>query len=259
MSTSGTTATTNAGSARDGRSEGSGDNKNSNTDMADLTIMQLADSFFPTGMYTMSNGLEALYYSGRKLKPDQFSGLVRIFIECQMGPADTAALGNAYRCAAGSDLDGLIIVDRVLHSMKLVQEIRNASARSGTQMLRCVNSFVASNKLINDYAAAIKAGRAYGPYPVALAAACNAMSVPARKAGLAMLYSFTVGMVGAALRLGMFQHFDGQKIIDELKPVIVRAVDDNLGRSVEEMWQFAPQIDLVQMSHERMVSKMFIT
>jgi urease accessory protein len=85
------------------------------------------------------------------------------------------------------------------------------------------------------------------------------MSVPKRKACLAMLYSFSVGMVGAALRLGMFQHFDGQKIIDELKPVIVKAVDDNLERTVDEMWQFAPQIDLMQISHEKMSSKMFIT
>lgn len=247
MSTSSTTTAT------------SNNNSGSNSDLADLSIMQLADSFFPTGMYTTSNGLEALFYSGRKLKPAEFTDLVRIFIERQMGPADTAALGNAYRFAASSDLESLIKVDRTLHAMKLVQEIRNASARSGTQMLRCVNSFVTSSKMMNDYAAAIKQGRAYGPYPVALAVSCNAMSVPKKKAGLAMLYSFSVGMVGAALRLGMFQHFDGQKIIDELKPVMVKAVNDNIDKTIEEMWQFAPQIDLVQMSHEKMASKMFIT
>jgi urease accessory protein len=32
----------------------------------ELSIMQLSDSFFPTGMYTMSNGLEALFYSDKK-------------------------------------------------------------------------------------------------------------------------------------------------------------------------------------------------
>lgn len=83
MSTSSTTAAT------------SNNNSGSNSDLADLSIMQLADSFFPTGMYTTSNGLEALFYSGRKLKPAEFTDLVRIFIERQMGPADTAALGNA--------------------------------------------------------------------------------------------------------------------------------------------------------------------
>ena len=39
-----------------------------------------------------------------------------------------------------------------------------------------------------------------------------------------MLYGFTVSMVGALLRLGMLQHFDGQRIIHELKPYILDAV-----------------------------------
>ena len=39
-----------------------------------------------------------------------------------------------------------------------------------------------------------------------------------------MLYSFTVNMVGAALRLGIHQHHDGQRIIHELKPDILRIV-----------------------------------
>ena len=31
------------------------------TDTSDLTLMQLSDSFFPSGLYTMSNGLETVF------------------------------------------------------------------------------------------------------------------------------------------------------------------------------------------------------
>lgn len=229
------------------------------TDPSDISILQLSDSFFPTGMYTTSNGLEALFYSGRKLKPSELRDLVKMCIESQIGPADCTALGNAYEFAAKGDVTGVIKIDRILYCMKLVHEIRNASARSGTQMLRCVNFFVTENNVLNEYVESIKKGEAYGPYPVALAVAGNALSIPKRKSGLAMLYSFSVGMVGAALRLGMFQHFDGQKIIHELKPVIENAVTAYLDRPVEGMWQFAPQMDIVQITHEQMHTKMFIT
>jgi urease accessory protein len=74
-----------------------------------------------------------------------------------------------------------------------------------------------------------------------------------------MLYSFSVSIVGAALRLGMLQHFDGQKVIDELKPTIVNVLKTNINRPIEGIWQFAPSIDIIQISHERMNSKMFIT
>jgi urease accessory protein len=229
------------------------------TDLSDISILQLSDSFFPTGMYTTSNGLEALFYSGKKLKPAELRDLIKMCIESQIGPADCTALGNAHELTAKGDVAGIVKIDRMLYCMKLVQEIRNASARSGTQMLRCVNSFITENKVLNEYVDAIKRGEAYGPYAVALAVAGNALGIPKRKMGLAMLYSFSVGMVGAALRLGMFQHFEGQKVIDELKPTIANAVTTYIDRPVEGMWQFAPQMDILQISHERMDSKMFIT
>lgn len=228
-------------------------------DEADLGMMQLADSFFPAGMYTTSSGLESLFYSGRKLKADELHELIRVFVEFQMGPADCTALYGAYDCAAKADLAGLIEVDRTIHSMKLVQEIRNASARSGTQLLRCVNSFVKDSQLLNNYAESIKIGKAFGAYPVALAVASHVFSIPKRKAALMLLYSFSISIVGAALRLGMLQHFEGQQVIHELKPTILKTVETNIGRPLGGIWQFAPQIDIFQMAHERMSSKMFIT
>ena len=32
-----------------------------NTDLSEITLMQLSDSFFPSGLYTMSNGLETIF------------------------------------------------------------------------------------------------------------------------------------------------------------------------------------------------------
>src|ERR687895_2682598 len=190
---------------------------------ADLSMMQLSDSFFPTGMYSMSNGLEAIFYSGKKIKAEELRELVKTYLEYQIGPADCTALGNAYEHAARSNLARLLEVDKAIFSMKLVQEIRDASMRSGTQLVRCIRSF-SDNKILGQYEDAIRGGQAFGPYPVALALGANALSIPKRKAALMMLYSFSVSIVGAALRLGMLQHFDGQKVIDELKPTTVKVI-----------------------------------
>ncbi|HYY40592.1 MAG TPA: urease accessory UreF family protein [Nitrososphaera sp.] len=224
----------------------------------DLSMMQLSDSFFPTGMYSMSNGLEAIFYSGKKMKAEELRELVKTLLEYQIGPADCTVLGNACEYAAKSNLPKLLEVDRAIFSMKLVQEIRDASIRSGTQLVRCIRSF-SDNKILGQYEDAIRGGQAFGPYPVALAVAANTFLIPKRKAALMMLYSFSVSIVGAALRLGMLQHFDGQKVIDQLKPPILKVIKENINRPLEGMWQFAPSIDITQISHERMNSKMFIT
>jgi urease accessory protein len=215
-----------------------------NMNAADLSMLQLSDSFFPTGMYSMSNGLEAIFYSGKKMKTEELRELIATLLQYQIGPADCTALGNAYEHASKFNFPELLEVDRAIFSMKLVQEIRDASIRSGTQLVRCIRSF-SDNRILCQYEDAIRSG--------------NAFLIPKRKAALMMLYSFSVSIVGAALRLGMLQHFDGQKVIDQLKPPILKVIKENINRPLEGMWQFAPSIDIIQISHERMNSKMFIT
>ncbi|MRN60928.1 MAG: urease accessory protein, partial [Nitrosopumilales archaeon] len=190
---------------------------------------------------------------------DQLRDLIKVYLEHQIGPADCSALGNSYEHIQRNDLQKLVEVDNMIFSMKLIEEVRNASTRSGTQVLRCVSSFRTDNSIMNGYQEAVKDKRASGVYPVALAVCSNALGISKYKAGLMMLYGFSVSMVGAALRLGVLQHFDGQRIIHELKPSISETVEKNIDRPLTSMWQFAPDIDILQMAHERMSSKMFIT
>jgi urease accessory protein len=227
--------------------------------LEDISILQLSDSFFPTGMYATSNGLEALFYSKKIKHTNELRDIIKVYVEHQIGPTDCAALGNSFEYAKRSDLQGLLQVDQVTFSMKLIREIRETSSRSGTQLLKSLSYFITDNKLLNGYQEAIKNRQASGVYPVALAIASSTLNIPKYKAGLIMIYAFSVSMVGAALRLGMLQHFDGQRIIHELKPNIIETVNNNIDRPLTSMWQFAPGIDIVQIAHERMPSKMFIT
>ena len=143
--------------------------------------------------------------------------------------------------------------------MRLIEETRSASVRSGNQLLKCVNSFVKHKKMLKDFQNAISTGNATGIYPVSFGVVAWSLDIPKSKAGLILLYGFTVSVIGAALRLGILQHFDGQEIIHELRPVILESVLKNIGRPISNMWQFAPGLDILQMKHEMMSSKMFIT
>lgn len=231
-----------------------------NIGLDDISLLQLADSFFPTGMYTNSNGLEALFYHNKKIKQsDELKDLIGIYLTQQIGPADCTILGNSYSFAQRSELDSLLRVDKILYAMKPIQEIREASTRSGSQLVKCVASFITSDELLQQYYESIKQKNAYGVFPVSLAIVCNTLKISKHKAGVMMLYSFTVSMIGAALRLGLLNHFQGQKIIHELRPIITDTVKNTINKPISDAWQFSPQIDLLQIKHENMDSKMFIT
>ena len=114
-------------------------------------------------------------------------------------------------------------------------------------------------KVLRVYQNAISNGNATGVYPVSLGVATWSLDIPKNKAGLILLYGFAVSAIGAALRLGILQHLESQQIIHELRPIILESIMKNIERPISNMWQFAPGLDILQMKHETMDSKMFIT
>ncbi len=225
----------------------------------ELGVMQLSDSFFPTGIFATSNGLEFLFTEKKIQGMTDLIEMIRINIIQQIGPSDCVALANAFDCASKYDFDKVIETDSIVFATKSIKEIRNASVRSGVQLIKCVSEFVKDDEILNQYKNNVIKNKAHGIFPVAFAISCNALKIKKEKSMMMLLYGFTVSIVGAALRLGLIHHFEGQKIIHSMKPIISETIKEYSNKSLLEMWQFAPQIDIVQMSHEKMDSKMFIT
>jgi len=227
-------------------------------DNEDISILQLSDSFFPTGLYATSSGLEALSQT-KKLKSKDIFQFITMQLQQVMGPSDCTAMGHAYDSCKKKDIVSLLHADESLYYMKLIEETRIASTRSGNQLLKCVSTFAKNKKMLKVYQIAINKGKATGVYAVSFGVVTSSLNIPKKKAGMMLLYGLAVSIVGAAMRLGILQHFEGQKIIHELGPVILHAVLENIDRPISSMWQFAPSLDILQMKHEAMSSKMFIT
>jgi len=225
----------------------------------EIGVMQLSDSFFPTGIFATSNGLEFLFTEKKIRGMTDLVEMIRINIIQQIGPSDCVALANAIDSASKQDFDKVIEADSIVFATKSIKEIRNASVRSGVQLIKCVSEFVKDDKILNQYKNSVTTNKAHGIFPVAFAISCNALKIKKEKSMMMLLYGFTVGIVGAALRLGLIHHLESQKIIHSIKPIISQTVKEYSNKSLFEMWQFAPQVDIVQMSHEKMDSKMFIT
>jgi len=225
----------------------------------ELGVLQLSDSFFPTGIFATSNGLEFLFTEKKIQGMTDIIKIIRINIIQQIGPSDCVALANVFDSARKQDFDEIIEADNIAFATKLIKEIRDASVRSGVQLIKCVTEFVKDDKILRQYQNNIIKNKVHGIFPVAFAICCNALKINKEKSMMMMMYGFTVGIVGAALRLGLIQHFEGQKIIHNIKPIIRQTIKEYSNKSILEMWQFSPQMDIVQMSHEKMDSKMFIT
>ncbi len=222
-----------------------------------LNALQLSDTFFPTGLYTLSHGLEAFIQAGLVSKAD-VEALLCDYLEQVLGPADGVALSHAHRATGERDLEGLAAIDRRLHAMKLVREPRESSWRVGKRILTMAVQ-LSPDSLLEDYRVAVDSGTCPGNSAVALGAATAALGIARTEAMLIELYTFTTSFLGAAIRLIRLNHEEAHLILARLKPLMVRIVQENIDKGLKEMRAFAPLIDIMGMAHERAHVRLFIS
>lgn len=228
-------------------------------DMWNLGVMQLSDSFFPAGLYATSSGLEGMFMSGEVATAASLVEFNRTCLEQQLGPGDCTIMSTVHDMCASREYDGIAKADGICGAMKTVREAREASFRSGVQLARCVRGFRYDDHVLDWYCRGVDSGSLTGAYPVSFAVCCSALGIPKRRALLMLMYGFVASTAGAALRLGIIQHFEAQAIIHELKPVISAVADTVSSGRLEDVWQFSPHLEISQMHHEVADSKMFIT
>lgn len=224
-------------------------------------LMQLADSFFPSGMFGMSGGLESFVKHGKIKTERDILQFIQQQIRFQLAPCDCVVLYEAMNAAQDDDIARIVDIDNRFFSMKLIKEIRNASIRSGPQMMNCVIYMTSNkeNKFTRKFQSKIESKQSAGTYPVCLGISANCLHISKQSAVRMMLYSYSVSVIGAALRLGIIQHLNGQWILTQLEDDINTLIKDIPRKSLNDIWQLTPFTDILQMDHEHDDSRMFIT
>jgi urease accessory protein len=217
--------------------------------------MQLADSFFPSGMFGLSGGLESLVKTGRVKNGNDILRFIRQQIKFQLVPCDCAVLMEVMDAAKKGDIARAAAADNRCYSMKLVREVRTASARSGRQLLNCLVNMT-DNRFAKGFYAKVEAKESAGTYPACLAVAASALGIPEKSALRMMLYSYCVSIVGSAVRLGVITHIEGQRTLMQLADEVNSA---NPAKNTNELWELTPIAEILQMQHEQDDSRMFIT
>lgn len=123
-----------------------------------LVSLQLTDSAFPSGFYTLSHGLEG-YAQAKAVTPEGVPGLLADLLRHSVGPSDATALALAHRAALAGDWEALAETDRRLNAAKLNEGLRRAATRTGRQLLDMARECVGGEPL-ERYAELVAAKRA---------------------------------------------------------------------------------------------------
>ncbi|HSN96418.1 MAG TPA: urease accessory UreF family protein [Nitrososphaeraceae archaeon] len=240
----------------------------------EFSLMQLADSFFPYGNFALSGGLEALVKAGRIKNSKDIGRFLQNQLHFQLEPFDCIILSLSYDSSHNSELMEITNLDNLLFSSKIVEAVRTSSIRSGLQFLDCVIAMVTetkelkNNKLYqrkkalkfaNMFRTKVKSKAARGTFPVCLSISANLLGIPKQSAIRIFLYSYLASTVGAAVRMGIIQHVTAQSIIASLRNECESISNSVMRKTINDVWQSIPLVEILQMRHEKDDLRMFIT
>lgn len=223
------------------------------SDASLLAALQLGDSLFPSGGFTLSHGLETLAERGLISDAVSLQEWIAVTLRWQVATSDGVAAAAVW--AAGDELTLAAEIDRYLYATKLAREPREASERTGRQMLSTLE-LLAGEPLIT-YRREVLAGRAPGLQPIVLGLASRELGIGQRETVLLLLHLYVAGCLGAALRLLDVDDVQVQQIRLHLGPTIAEAADEALAIPRKEMYACAVHTELMTMMHERATMRLF--
>jgi urease accessory protein len=227
-----------------------------------LALLQLSDSAFPSGRYTLSYGLEAYAQSGLIPTPCPATTLLQLLndsITFGVGPSDGVALACAHR---GVGVDGQIDIalinnaDKRLTAVKIPRETREMSIRTGRALLDAARTAFPETRLHN-YDALVRFGHTPGNHAVVLGLVSGLLQVPRLQAVGGELYAFSSGWVAAAVRLGLTDHLTAQGLLHRTSRATAQASLKALDGGVAQISSCTPLLDVMAMRHEQAELRLF--
>ncbi len=221
-----------------------------------FSLFQMIDSFFPSGSFAYSWGLETYVDEGLVGNVKELEGFLSAYLRGVVARCDALVLKMAHEAADAGDLGEIFRLDGMIHSMKTAREAREGSVQIGGQILR-VMAGLYGRPILGRYLNGIESGAAKGHHPVAFGVVCNALGIGKRDSVAAFLYQTASGIVSAGVRLVPLGHMDGQRALRDLTPRMAGIADEVVGLGEDDLSSFAPGIEIRAMRHEDLYSRLF--
>lgn len=230
-----------------------------NTDAAWLCgLLQAGDSFYPTGSYAHSFGLEGLVQAG--VVRDR--GTLREFVFCSVLPAlrqsELPLAIHASKAFATKDWIRVGEICRLSSAIKTAREARLAADNLGRQRAELVAS-LRNDPIAQEYL--LRAEAEQWPFSPAVSAALegHALGAPLVAVLSGITYATVAGILSAAMKLLRLGQNACQSLLTEAlqeAPAIIAAAETV---NFEEIGWFNPWLDIAAARHETADSRMFIS
>ncbi len=214
-------------------------------------LLQTSDTFFPTGSYAHSFGLEGLIQAGVVADRAGFHA----FLNDSAIPSLTHVELPLVHLAHGANVEAALRLGRLGDALRSARELREASVRIGSQRLNMVADLTRDPLL-----EALRQRADFRPHaPVVFGVECGVTGVPVQAAMAAYFYQSLVALTSAAMKLVRMGQVAAQ---EEMRGALNRS-EEMVAAAMEieesEIGWFSPLTDIASARHQTAYTRLFIS
>ena len=217
--------------------------------------LRFIDSFFPSGGYAYSSGLEAAVQGGQIRNAESLSSYVEDLFARGLGRCEAVVVGLGHDAAVSGVLQVARGADRELDAMKLSRDARMASRQMGRQILRSAAEQADPSSTLCRFVAEVEGDRSPGHLAVSFGLTLGTFKWPRQESVAAFLYHTAVGFVSASLKLLPLGQREGQRLLVSWMPLIIEVCRQIEHEKILTCW--SPVQDVYSMRHAKLTTRLF--
>ncbi len=222
-----------------------------------MRLLQFTDSTFPVGTFSFSNGLETAAYEGMVHDAETLEAFTRSqALQGAFGDGVVALL--THRAASEGDYEAILEADRRLFNFKMNDEARLMLQRMGKKLAELAVQLFPDSDLAVRWLEDIKAEKTPGSYPASQGIIFSLAGIGEQDLFYSHQYGVINMVLSAALRTVRVSHYDTQRILFNIAPLVEEYYEKAKDMRLEDMNAFVPEIDILASLHEKGNMRMFM-
>lgn len=221
-------------------------------------LLQAADSFYPTGAYAHSFGLEGLVQQGVVRDRATLGAFLRTMVLPGLERAELPLAAAAWRALAGPDWDRIGGLCLLASALRTAREARQASEGIGRQRVELLAT-LRDASLAREFLRRADANGWPVAAPVAAALEGRVGGAPLDAVLAGICHGTCTGFVAAAMKLLRLGQNGAQSLLAEILAATPALVAAARGIGEDDIGWANPWLDIAAARHEHAEARMFIS